>query len=499
MFCDSLEPVIRIVDGAIVERQLAAYRSGALDSLSALRTRWHNLIQKQGWVDSLAQFSGLPLDSNVLHRIVTLRQRLTRDLAEGEPQLIRLVDSLTRDWLVSGERGQRYATPPKRDDSLRLPSRTARRRFFIATHAGGDRYREWFGRLARMRNQNSRALGYTSALHIALNESDISREWVEEKLTALDSSTERMYQVALDSIRSFYGESLNGALEPADVNYYQLSGPVELDTLWDRLTRRRALKRIMRNLTSLGLNLETLPIELDTTTRFSAALQPVALNRVSSGPAVVFVGSLRQPCTVHFVNDLVHALARAVASALSGRAGSSVWNESVALTLSQLLFSANDLIALLRVPPEARGATYRWHDRSALIDQRARMCAVEFELELYANPNRPLDEVYRDIYYRWLTVQPQRGAHQFAQDFWTLKSGPTYHRELIASLVSSQLYTHGLRTIGDFAALKDWREYIAELTIATADGRSWQQALLAITGERLSDSYAQELFNQLGR
>ncbi|MBN4076470.1 hypothetical protein JYT16_02005, partial [Gemmatimonas aurantiaca] len=472
--CDSLEAIIYVVDSEIYKREISAYRGGRLDSLTSLRTTWHQMISSKPWKDSLGRAILAPLDTNVLRRAERLELRLAIDVAEREPEQARYVDSLFSDWTLMKSKGNRYKLASHSTDSLNQSRRKERRNLYRTNHPSGKRYSEWLTRLARLRNQHAKELGYSSALDLALRADGLTRDELRAYLTALDSVGVNSYQVALDSIRSYYGETQNWSVEPGDAERYLLLGPLRIDSRSSVLRKRDVLNWAVSALRALGFDVAGLPIDIDTTFALSSDAKPISLTARSNNLAIVLVGRPSAQCNIRFVRDLCSELTKAVAHVATPQNTSPIWVESLATLILQLMLTGEGYTELLNIPTQFSGTVHRWLENAHIMEMRNQLARVEFELELFANPNRDIQTIFRGIYNAWMQMEPQKDIFLYADDVSRIREGPGEYRRMIALLVAAQLYTHGFRTLGPFAELSDWQKYLNDISAIVTEGKEWE-------------------------
>jgi len=182
--------------------------------------------------------------------------------------------------------------------------------------------------------------------------------------------------------------------------------------------------------------------------------------------------------------------------------------EAIAMLFGRLTRNPGWLIAMLKVPAdkiEPLANDIRFQQRLLmLVMARWTMVVVNFERELYANPDQDLNKLWWDLKKRYqLLTAPDRpqGAADWASKIHIAAWPVYYHNYMLGEMMASQLHYYLARDIlkiapdkMDYVGRSEIGKFLDEKIFAPGKSLRWNQLLIQATGETLNPKYFVEQF-----
>ncbi len=490
-FCDSLELEFERADAAIGKllwRSVSA--GGTLDSLRDFRQQWFERLNTGLALSRIDLLKSAVTDSLLLRRLSVTRKRILRTLLNSDPDISRIVDSL-RPLALTDVASAPAAIPEL--DSGAVPLLYRRREVYHSLIGSRHDFSSAIVRLARLRNRRSQALGYNSLLDLNLQLSGVSRDELNLTLSLIDSATSKQYKLLLKRI----AETLSHRrLEEADVYFYEYRtmNPFRRDR-----TRAQALDFALQTITDLGINIRFAPVFVDSITQLKGApwllsVHPPDDIRALYSTAPAKSGADDIAALLSRFGQSVQLFSATNTSYIFRQPSDPLWEASIGGLFSGLLNRRELQQTYARVPTERYEEFVSALADARLLRLRRLLALIHFELALYDNPNRDLQEVYAQVVGDILYIKPDKQYQYWSSRRDMLLEPATEFCRLYASLLSAQIYSSALREYGSLANNPKFGAYLRMTYFAPAAVADWQDVLLLGTGEKLDLNYFLEQY-----
>lgn len=493
---DSLDIVFESGQAALGEERWKGLVSGKLDSLSLARSRWNAFLESSGKLDTLRMYGRLADDTLLLHRLTLARWRILAQMSINDPAVSSIVDSLSYLQLTT-----QIVLPPLPDslDPDSLPKAFQRKSMYRRSLAGGEGLQDWLARLTRLRNQRSRSFGYNSTVYLYLEMAGITKDELTATLRQVDSATLVTYKNILNTISQKIGVQSVGA---EDLFFYREYMAPGTGAKGLRISRRRAFRACKNALNDLRLSLENRPLFIDTLSVTQRIFNPALVGVHPPDDVRLLVGGMGGMTSLDYLSNLSHALGRAVY--LTGiierpftqrRPPSPLWERAMGQLISDIVFTKDYVMAAAWLDKYQWKKLRPWLESRRVIELREQLALIQFELDMYENPNRDLKELFWDIYERFMLVTPQRELYPWAKHFELISEPAAQFCGLYSRLISAQTFAHAVREFDSVEGNPDFGVFLSHAYYGPGATRGWSDLLLDGLGERLNPQYFLDRFD----
>lgn len=497
-FCDTFDIEYASARQAIEKARWESYFSGETGALDTLRQSWSAMLRTTRSAQRARDLATQVTDTSLVTRLRTIGWRITREEIESELQPTAIVDSLL---LAENPptRADTAFTEGLYDTTVAGPGRQAHKRrqdLFLAKYQPDSRFTIWLPRIIRLYNQRVRELGYNTLVDLNLAASQITREDLGALIQRVDSVSLPSYLAILQKVKEELGAS---QLTAVDLDFYRRRHDLQDVANWKCL-RSRAVQSAIELLKLAGAKPEADPLYLDTTSqlRIDYALtispHPPLDVRLAPGFSVGQVG-------YDYWLDLAGAVGEATYYLRTSRAPFALRLSSDPLRralVSRLFIEMAQSRELLNqtfgpIFADWESVVRRYHERE-LIELRMRLALLEFELEVFDNPNRDLGELYWSAYQKYLLITPELSAEPPGIASELLRNPGSQYCWLYSELITAQVVSHALREFGALADNQSFGAFVVDVFCRPDARHTWSDILLQGVGERLSPVYYLERF-----
>lgn len=488
--CDSLDIVFESGQVALQQERWNSFVSGDLKSLNEARSRWSAYLESSGKLDTLRMYERLAADTLLQRRLTLARWRILAELSTNDPAVFPIVDSLFAQRLTI------RSVLPALPDSLApdsLPQAFQRRSMYRRSLAGGEGLKDWPARLTRLRNQRSRSYGYNSTVDMNLEMAGISKDELVSVLRRVDSATLPTYQNILETIKSQIGVTRPGV---EDLFFYRQYMAPGTDNRGIQITRRRALRACKAALKDLRLSIDNRPLFIDTQSVRWRIFEPALVAVHPPGDVRLLMGGMGGITTFDYLSNLSRTLGQAVYLTevierpfTQRQSPSPLWERAMGQLISDIVFTKDYVMTAAWLDQYQWKKIRPWLRNRRIIELRERLALIQFELEMYENPNRDLKELFWDVYERFLLVTPERELYPWAKYFELISVPAAQFCWLYSSLISAQTFSHAVREFDSVEGNPEFGIFLSAAFYGPGATRGWSDKLLDGLGERLNADY----------
>jgi len=404
---------------------------------------------------------------------------------------------------VNGERLTANAIHKILDDET---DSERRRAAWEASKEIGPLVADQIRRLAELRNDGARRMGYDNYHRMSLTLSELDPDWLYALLDDLAQKTEEPFRAAKAAMDAELAERFNVA--PDDLmpwhyadTFFQdapMVGGMDFNRLFEG---RDLIELALATYDGLGMDVRPILARSDLFEREGKDQHAFCIDIDREGDVRVLCNL--QPA-LRWMDTLLHELGHAVYDALIP--ASLPWmlrshahiltTEALALLMGTLPFDRQWQETVLgAAPDDARrvaedGARHMRLD--ALIFARWVMVVVAFERALYEDPSRDLDRLWWGLVQKYQLLRVPEGRER--RPDWATKYhialAPAYYQNYLLGRMMSLQWDSWLREhAGGIVGRAEAGDFFRERIFAPGMTLHWNDQLAAATGERLNPDY----------
>jgi peptidyl-dipeptidase A len=440
--------------------------------------------------------------------------------AELSEKMVKLSTEIKKTFNdYRGTVGGRQVTDNDIYDILKSSTDSKKRReCWEAYKQRGALVRDRLIELVRLRNQAAKQLGYRNyyEMHLTLIEQDPAkiRSIFDELARQTDGPFKKLMERINRKLAARYG------IEPEQLRPWHYEDPffqevptigkVDLDSMFSKSDPRVLVNGFFK-----GIDLDPADI-LDRSDLYEkkGKMSHAFCIHIDRKGDVRILSNLRN--SERWTATLMHEMGHAVYDKYIDRnlpwllrePSHSFTTEAIAELFGRLTRSPGWLVKTLKIPEEKIGKVaedIRLQLRmNMLIMARWTMVVVNFERELYANPEQDLNQLWWDLKkrYQLLTPPESRSAPDWASKIHFAVWPAYYHNYILGELMASQLLDHVAKEIVktddpagiDGVGQVELGRYLKEKIFKPGKSLRWDQLLIQATGESLNPKYFSEQF-----
>jgi len=456
--------------------------------VGALQRERGALLTDGGTRQRLASLRARDLDERTRRRVDVLERVVLQATIDGDPEIAGLSEEIQSGHIVpfqpvvDGELLSRTAVRQR----IRLdPGRERRRAAMLYREPLGVRVGPLVRRLARLRNDRARALGFSDFVDLRLHVDRMDRSWYDATMAAVEQRTEKLWAGRLAELRRVLGHE--PAAHDLDFAMEALAGENVDDRfpLREHAQRTRALAHAVgfdERVNDIVVRIEDIP--------YGGLEMPIAIPedvRILVNPPDGFDGL---HTVVHEFGHCVHARYNAQRGDLLQRNEPGHFNEAVAEILGHFVLRPEYLERHSDLPATTRAALVAKSVRGDF--GRWLLVSAGLELALYADPDGDLEGYARAAERRILGVDTET-THSWAADAFLIEYPVYKHAYLVADMVAAQASASFTERYGTVYDPRVARDLIAHVC-APGNLVDWDVKIARLTGRPLSvDAWIREL------
>ncbi len=495
-FClDSLEMKLEWLDYRIAEESWELYTKGRSDSLEFYRGLYDYVTSDRETFEHLQQAKRLLTNEADQRRWELAYATLLLSRVEAHRDIARLRDSLAAidiNYRAEFEGEERSADLLYR--TYRTDRSRARREIaYRAWCSVGLELADGLEQLFRLRNQQARRLGYNSLLALVFAQQGLDPKEYIALLRQLDSLSERQYASILDKAKGKLGLD---DLEIWDLAYAYADINGDVDRYFPADSQ---LPYIERSLNKIDFDLNQLPIYFDLASREGKSQLAYAFP-IKTPYDVRVLGNVTEG--LYSTRVLLHEIGHAVHLAhitqdqpLFTNNFSASWAEGMAQITAALCDERSWLETCASMPA---GLTDRYvvaKQEQDIIYLRTTLMRLYFEYEAYANPNRNLNELYWDLFEKYLMLPRHYDIKPWAAIIHYTTHPVYLHNYLMADIIAAQTVDYLKKNYDTIVDNPMVGSFLVQNYFRFGSRYDWRELLERGTGEKLNPQY---LIDRLG-
>jgi peptidyl-dipeptidase A len=413
---------------------------------------------------------------------------------ESTPTISRLRDSLSNIDIQfrATYDGQRRPASYLYNLYRRDADRNRRESAFRAYNEVGDSLADGLQRLIRLRNQTASRLGYTNYFTLAYRSQNLDPQDYLKLLRDLDSLSAEPYRQLLEKRRTALNVS---QLEIWDLAFSDAALMRQVDSHFPVDSQ---MNYIQRSLFAIGFDLDSLPIYFDLESRegksqfaYEFGIRPPYDQRVLANLAN----------GIYSIEVLLHELGHALEDAafaqdrqLFAWSQSGAWTEGMAQTVASLVSDSTWLVDYAHFNPNLASRYLESRREQDVIYLRSQLVRLLFEFEAYNNPNRDLNQLYWDLFERYMYLPRHENVKPWAAVIHYTTHPVYLQNYLYADMIASQTLAYVREQYGEPVDNTAFHSFLNQNYFRFGSRYPWQELLERGTGQELSpDAYEERL------
>ena len=168
---------------------------------------------------------------------------------------------------------------------------------------------------------------------------------------------------------------------------------------------------------------------------------------------------------------------------------SAAWTEGMAQIFSSLCYDSLWLANYLTLTPSRVSEYLDAVNSLQVTDLRMRLLQLKFEYEAYANPNRDLNQLYWDLFERYMMLPRHDDISPWAAII-QYTTHPVYlHNYLFADVITAQTHAAIIRQYGTLVDNADLGSFLTQNYFRFGSRYEWRDLLKRGTDEPFSPDY----------
>jgi len=481
-------------DAEFLNRQVALHKwtmltgepSDSLDYYTRVRTAF---LSDPGKLSNCKKYLAAVNDDEYAEKLAIINRQLLRSVIENTQSIKNISDSL---MAIAGKYAFEYEG--KETDQAQLLSilkneknRSRRQEAFRSLHTVGDTLAAGVATLVRLRNQAAKRLGYNSYYDLMLKADDIDKTTYVAFLDEIDAITREPYRKLLDSLK--------GSLHLENIRIWDISYDngltAGLDNYFSPSTGKTLLEQ---SYSDIGIRLDKWPIYFygRTTGLSHGEMLPVYI------PDDIRVVYDERP-GFGAVKDLFAQTGDAVYGSHID-AGDYLRTLPPAPCFEKAMGRVSELMveqdawlqkyAALPNPLVSEVAAFR--DIQRLISLRLNLVNLNFEMRMYKDPYKDLDELYTSIFERYMLMPLDSDAGGWAAQTVYISEPVGLQNDLLATVIAAQTFSYLKQKYGSIVDNSHTREFLVQNYYRFGGAEDWRTLLDRGTGEDLNPKYLLE-------
>jgi peptidyl-dipeptidase A len=489
-FLDELESLLEEIGVELSLCHWGIYTGEPSGDLNEVEAKRAAVLLDPRYSDVVREWTGRSGDPTLERRLTVLGRWLDGATIACAEEIYTLRNSINER--IVGFRPEVGGRPVSFSERSRIltkeDDRGLRREAYLAMRPLDDAIREDVLDLVARRNARAAALGADDFPQFSLRQSSIDWEELLGLFDRIEDATRDGYRRLLLEAASDLGVE---RLEPWDIRF-AVERAVGLPD--EHFPKDGIVPKVRRLLTSLGIDLDALGIEL--------VIRDIPFGGLCFGIRIPDdVRILANPQDGHRDYEvLFHEYGHAVHDKQIDQPSPALregvegcFHEAMAEVLGGVASDREWLLTESDVPPDVVEAYVARKKGSLVRRLRGLMAASVFEFGLYADPGCDADELWRTVQSRYVGVTDSRETIWASVSLFT--THPVYFQNyVLASTIAAQITDTIRRRFGGFLGARGAADFLRDACYAPGASLDWPEKVRRATGEPLS---ADALLNEL--
>jgi hypothetical protein len=342
-------------------------------------------------------------------------------------------------------------------------------------------------RLARLRNQVARELGYNSYYSLRLFADSFDRSMIESVIQSLEESSDSAWGSVMEE--SSAATAFDSMLKSVRTDYKKM-----LDGYDSYLTAEEQLPNIKKAMRKIGFNLDKLPIYITSLSQSSAdAISYCSAVRI---PGDIRVAVREDSGLVSFMN-LWRQFGLAVYYAhikqnswLFRSPPGGLWPQVVSNIMDMIFYDNNQVPEFYGIPDNRE-----FNEKYRLLQQRYELMLALFEKQLYIAAESVGPDQYTELFERLMMSSSAENRFCHLAAVAMINHPFLIQRQIVARLIAAQIFAGWKKGDNDRMIDPEIRHYLVQNYYRFGRRHNWSDILKWATGEELNAKYYLEYLN----
>ena len=462
----------------ISEEMWDLYTTGQADSFDFYNGLYQRLVKEPALLEALEQSDPKLDNDDDLRRFNLVKNSVLNGKIEEFPEIVSLRDSLSA--IDRSYRAEFEGAKSNANDLYRIfrtdNNRSRRESAYRAWVSVGSEMQEGIQKLFKLRNQQATKEGFNNFFTLSLKNQEIDINQYLKLIQELDTLSAKPYAEILQNAK---GKLRLSDPEMWDLSYSFKNINSKIDEYFPVDSQ---MKYIKNSLKDIGFDIDKLPIYFDLDSRDGKSQFAYAFTIKAPYDMRVLAnltdGILSTKTLMHEIGHALHsAFIQQDNSLFSNTMIDGIWAEGMAQTLASLVNDKEWLTTYAHVPVSVVDAYLTAKKEADIIYLRTTLLRLQFEFEAYQNPQRDLNEIYWDLFEKYLMLPRHDDIYPWASIIHYTTHPVYLHNYLYADMIAAQNINFldknyegavGKRTTKSFlvqnyfrfGAKYDWRELL---------------------------------------
>lgn len=466
------------------------YTTGESDSLDYYMGLYRRLLEQPDLLEAVSAKKPKIDDENDLRRFHLVRSAVLGGKIEDYTDIVFLRDSLSKinityraefegNKITSNELYKIFRTDN---------SRSRRESAYRAWVSVGTEMQEGIQSLFKLRNQQAKKAGFNNYFSLSLKHQGIDINQYMKLLSKLDSLSEEPYVSILQKAK---GKLRISEPEIWDMSYAYKNIHTKIDEYFPVDSQ---LKYIKRSLKDIGFNIDKLPIYFDLDSREGKSQYAYAFTIKAPQEMRILAnladGILSTKILMHEIGHALHsAYIKQSHSLFSNSMIDGIWAEGMAQTVAALLNDRQWLIRYAKVPESVADAYLDAKKETDIIYLRTTLMRLHFELEAYQNPQKNLNELYWDLFEKYMMLPRHDNIYPWASIIHYTTHPVYLHNYLYADIIAAQNISYLNENYGSFVANSNTKSFLVQNYFRFGAKYDWRELLKRGTDSKLKPEF----------
>ena len=466
------------------------YTTGVSDSLDFYNGLYRRLLEDPKLIAAVSEKNPKIEDEDDLRRFHLVRNAVLSGVIEEYPEIVVLRDSLSNiDITYRAEFEGSKVTSNELYKIYRTDNKRSRRESaYRAWVSVGTEMHEGIKTLFKLRNQLAKKVGFNNDFTLSMKYQGIDINRYMKLLSRLDSLSEKPYTEILQKAK--------GKLHISDPEIWDMAYAYKNinSKINEFFPVDSQLKYIKRSLKDIGFNIDKLPIYFDLESREGKSQFAYAFT--IKGPYDMRVlanlsdGILSTKTLMHEIGHALHsAYIKQSHSLYSNTMIDGIWAEGMAQTLAAFVNDRQWLIQYAHVPASVADAYLDAKKETDIIYLRTILMRLHFELEAYQNPNRDLNELYWDLFEKYLMLPRHDDIYPWASIIHYTTHPVYLHNYLYADMIAAQNISFLKDNYGSVIGNSETKSFLVQNYFRFGAKYDWRELLKRGTDSKLKPEY----------